>query len=102
MGCRAEKKEELMPGLVSDIAEIAEVNTQSEGCHKDTKGYVKITEGSVKNVLLAEKGYQASEFGQGTLNNILNPCGYTLKKTLKNLPLKPIAETDAIFDNIAR
>lgn len=62
---------------------------------------MKITEGSVRDFLLAEKGYAVSDFGQGTLNNILNRWGYTLKKTLKNLPLKRIAQTDAIFENIA-
>lgn len=90
-----------MPDLLSDIREIAELNAQAERCHKDTKGYLKITEASVRDFLLAEKGYAAHDFGQGTLNNILNRWGYTLKKTLKNLPLKRIIQTDAIFDNVA-
>ena len=56
----------------------------------------------VKDYLVAQKGYATTDFGQGTLNNILNRCGYTLKKVRKNLPLKRIAQTDAIFENIAR
>lgn len=91
-----------MPGLISDIEEIASVNSQAERCHNDTRGYLKITENRVQDYLVEEKGYAASDFGQGTLNNVLNRCGYTLKKVLKTLPLKRIAETDAIFDNIAK
>lgn len=91
-----------MADLVGDIEEIASVNSQSDRCHTDTKGYLKITEASVKDYLVKRKGYVATDFGQGTLNNILNRCGYTLKKVRKSLPLKRIAQTDAIFDNIAR
>ena len=91
-----------MADLVSDIEEIASVNSQSDRCHDDTKGYLKLTEASVRDYLVEQKGYAVSDFGQGTLNNILNRCGYTLKKVRKTLPLKRLAETDAIFDNIAQ
>lgn len=91
-----------MSGLVSDIEEIASVNSQSDRCHNDTKGYLKITEASVKDYLVEQKGYAASDFGQGTLNNILNRCGYTLKRVRKSLPWRRIAQTDAIFSNITR
>lgn len=90
-----------MPTLVADIEEIASVNSQAERCHNDTRGYLKITEASVKDYLVAEKGYATTDFGQGTLNKILNRCGYSLKQVRKSLPLKRIAQTDAIFDNIA-
>ncbi len=56
----------------------------------------------MKDYLVEEKGYAPTDFGQGTLNNILNRCGYTLKKVLKTLPLKRVVETDAIFENIAK
>jgi len=91
-----------MPDLLASIEEIASVNSQAERCHNDTKGYLKITEASVKDYLVTEKGYAPSDFGKGTLNNILNRCGYTLKKVRKSLPLKRIAQTDAIFENIAQ
>ena len=90
-----------MPGLIEDIEAVACINSQAERCHHDTKGYLKITEASVKDYLVAEKGYCPTDFGQGTLNNILNRLGYTLKKVRKSLPLKRIAQTDAIFENIA-
>ena len=90
-----------MAELVSDIDEVASVNSQSDRCHNDTKGYLKITEASVKDYLIAQKGYAVTDFGQGTLNNVLNRCGYTLKKVRKSLPLKRIVQTDAIFENLA-
>lgn len=90
-----------MTDLVSDIEEIALVNSQSDRCHNDTKGYLKITEASVRDYLVAQKGYADTDFGQGTLNNVLNRCGYTLKRVRKSLPLRRIAQTDAIFENIA-
>lgn len=89
-----------MVNLVNDIDEIASVNSQSDRCHDDTKGYLKITAASVKDYLVAQKGYAATDFGQGTLNNILNRLGYTLKRVRKSLPLRRIAQTDAIFENI--
>ncbi|MGB3851723.1 MAG: hypothetical protein WA958_17275 [Tunicatimonas sp.] len=91
-----------MPALVDDIEEIASINSQSERCHSDTRGYLKITESVVKDYLVEQKGYAATSFGQGTLNNVLTRCGYTLKKVRKSLPLKRVAQTDTIFENIAQ
>lgn len=50
--------------------------------------------------LITQKGYQAEDFSKGTINNVLNRLGYTLKKVRKTLPLKRIEATEAIFDNI--
>lgn len=90
-----------MANLIHDIDEIASVNSQSDRCHNDTRGYLKITEANVRDYLVEQKGYATTDFGQGTLNNILNRLGYTLKKVRKSLPLRRIAQTDAIFENIA-
>jgi len=68
----------------------------------DTKGYLKITEASVKDYLVGQKEYATTDFGQGTLNNILKRCGDTFKRAQKSLPLQRIAQTDTIFENIAR
>jgi hypothetical protein len=77
------------------------VHTQSERCHQDTKGYVKITAERVKADLIAKKSYKTADFSAGTINNVLNRLGYTLKKVRKSLPLKRIEQTDAIFNNVA-
>jgi transposase len=45
--------------------------------------------------------YKTLDFCQGTVNNVLNRLGYSLKKVRKTLPLKRIEQTDAIFDNVA-
>ena len=55
----------------------------------------------MKDYLVEQKGYAATNFGKGTLNNILNRCGYTLKRVRKSLPFRRMAQTDAIFENIA-
>ena len=76
------------------------LQTQSDRNHNDTKGYVKTTAIQVKYDLMTQKGYKMKDFCVGTVNNMLNRCGYTLKKVRKTLPLKRIPETDAIFENI--
>jgi len=87
-----------MPNLVNDISdrraeEIASLKSQAERCHQDMRGYLKITEVSVKDYLVAKKGYAPTDFGKSTLNNILNRCGYTLKKVLIGAPKrKPSVE----------
>lgn len=88
--------------LSTDISAIVDINTQSDRCHDDTKGYVKMTAERVHRHLCSEKGYKKVNFGVRTINNVLNRLEYTLKKVRKNLPLKRIAETDAIFENIAQ
>jgi hypothetical protein len=77
------------------------LHTQSECCHQNSKGYVKTTAKQVKADLISEKSYKTIDFSAGTINNVLNRLGYTLKKVRKSLPLKRIEQTDAIFNNIA-
>lgn len=77
------------------------LHTQSEIKHRDTQGYVKTTAAQVKSELEHQKGYPAGSFCTSTVNNMLNRLGYTLKKVRKTLPLRRIAATDAIFENIA-
>lgn len=76
------------------------LSTQSERTHQDTQGYVKATAQQIRQALINEKGYQSKNFSVGTVNNIMNRLGYTLKKVRKALPLKRIEATDAIFSNV--
>lgn len=46
-------------------------------------------------------GYDVTSFTKRTINTVLNRFLYTLKKVRKTLPLKRIAETEAIFENIS-
>lgn len=45
--------------------------------------------------------YNVLDFSEGTVNNVLNRLGYSLKKVRKTLPLKRIEQTDAIFENVS-
>ena len=57
---------------------------------------------SVRDALIAEKGYSDEELPmRQTIGTMLNRLGYCLKKTQKVKPHKKIAETDAIFENVA-
>lgn len=84
------------------MEDVVSIHTQSERCHQNTCGYVKTTAEQVKNDLITQKGYQEQDFCIGTINNLLNRLNYTLKKVRKTLPLKRLASTDAIFENIAQ
>ncbi len=96
---REEKKEELLEGLSTEIEEKVSHYTQSERCHNNTLGYVKISARQIREDL-TKKGYELSAFCEATINNILNRLGYTLKKVQKSKPLKRITETEQIFQNL--
>ena len=96
-----EKKRRRSKRVIKDIEEIVSLYTQSERCHQNTTGYVKITAKQVKADLISQKLYKAQDFSHGTVNNVLNRLGYSLKKVRKTLPLKRIEQTDAIFDNVS-
>jgi Rhodopirellula transposase DDE domain len=97
-GCK--KKELINDSLAIDIGSIVDTNTQSDRCHNDTLGYVKMTAKHIWSCLTTQKGYKTDTFSARTITNILNRLGYTLKKVRKTLPLKRIPETNAIFENI--
>lgn len=96
---RQEKKEEEYETLIRDIDDKVSFYTQSERCHNNTLGYVKLSARQILEDLL-KKGYALSSFCKSTINNILNRLGYTLKKVQKTKPLKRIAETEKIFQNL--
>lgn len=61
---------------------------------------MKLTAKQIIEDLICEKGYSSKDFCQSSLNKVLNRLGYTLKKVRKVLPLKRIAQTGAIFENV--
>jgi len=93
------KKEELYTSLKSDTESLISYYTQSDRCHNNTVGYVKISARQIREALL-QKGYQASDFCENTINNFLNRLNYSLQKIQKCRPLKRIPETDLIFENV--
>jgi hypothetical protein len=60
-----------------------------------------MTAQEVHTQLCVKKGYEGVSFTLRTINTVLNRLLYTLKKVRKTLPLKRIAETEAIFENIS-
>ena len=83
------------------MEDIVGLHTQSERCHRNTKGYVKITAKQIRQDLFTQKGYDPKDFCQNTINSVLQRLNYTLKKVRKTLPLRRIGATDAIFENIS-
>lgn len=98
--CGVEKKEVEYPSLSEAIDNTVSLFTQSEPKHRDTKGYIKITASQVHQTLVNNFGYSANSFCISTINHVLNRLGYTLKKVKKTQPLKRIAATDQIFEQL--
>ncbi|MEN0051395.1 MAG: hypothetical protein AAF806_30295 [Bacteroidota bacterium] len=97
---RSRKKTEFIhKSLAAQIEKIVSHYTQSDRCHNNTLGYVKITAKQVRLDLLREYFYEETDFTEATINNVLNRLGYTLKRVQKTKPLKRIPQTDEIFEN---
>jgi hypothetical protein len=65
---RGRKKEFKFGSLSADIDDIVSLNTQSERCHNDTKGYIKATTHQVTTALMTQKGYILPDFCLSTVN----------------------------------
>lgn len=97
------KAEEKLPGLLKDIQDIVDCQSQTDPSFKTTRLYTRLTVQEVKNQLVQTKGYSLEELPTlQTLNTKINNMGYTLKKVMKTKPLKKIPETDMIFENVNR
>ena len=94
--------EEHLPDLLLDIVSIVEPCTQTDPTFRSTQIYTPL---SAKEVLkrLKKEGYRKSQLPcERTIRNKLNFLDYSMKKVAKCKPLKKIAETDAIFDEVHR
>ena len=85
-----------------DIEELVAEQTQIDPTFKTLRCYLKVTAHWVWEQLQIQKGYSTVDFCLKTVHTILNRLNYSLKKVLKCKPLKKIAQTDAIFDNVAQ
>jgi len=86
---------------VASLEDIICEKTQIDPSFKTQRCYVKLTAPYIFKELILHKGFELKDFCVRSINNILNRLGYTLKKVLKTKPLKKIAQTDAIFENVA-
>lgn len=78
--------------------------TMSSGAKfQSTFCYARISARTVREALIREKGYDNAQLPtRQTIGEILNRLGYRLKKHTHTKPLKKIAQTDAIFENVFR
>jgi Rhodopirellula transposase DDE domain len=95
------KKENVDPTLMEDIEAIIAEHSQIDPSFKSQICYIRVTAKYIFDFLILKKGALGVDFCTRTVNNILNRTGYTLRKVLKTKPFKKIAETDAIFENVA-
>lgn len=93
------KTEELNPDLVQEIADLRAPHSQSECKHRDTVAYVKLSISWIR-ARLVENRPASFKLSHTTLYHMLNRWGYSLKRVLKCKPLKRIADTEAIFENV--
>ena len=95
------KTEEKMPEFKEDIQSIVDPKSQTDPNFQTSFAYTRITAKAVRQALIDEKGYTDDELPcENTIRNILNRLGYQLKRIQKTKPIKKIAETDAIFENV--
>jgi len=90
-----------LPNLLDDIEAIVSPHSQADPTFKTTRLYTRITAKEVRKQLLEQKGYSDEELPTvRTINTKLNQLDYCLKRVAKSVPLKKIAETDAIFTHL--
>jgi len=100
-GCKA--IEEHLPNLLNDIKAIVDAESQTDPSFKTTRLYIRLSAEEVRNQLIKQKEYSDEELPTTeTIRKKLNQLGYYPKKVKKSQPKKKIAETDAIFEQIAK
>lgn len=91
------------PQLLQDIEAIVIPRSLADPTFKSTRLYTPITAKEVRRRLVEEKGYSSRRLvGERTLRTKLNSLGFRPQRIRKCQPLKRIAETDAIFDEVHR
>jgi hypothetical protein len=99
---RRPRSEERNPQLAADIRAIVEPKTQADPELKSSRRYTNLSAREVRQALLQDKGYREEDVpAERTVRDILNRMNYRLKRIQKGKPLKKVAATDAIFENIA-
>ena len=95
------KTEEKMPQLENDIISLAEPESQIDPKFQTAFKYTRLTAKAMREALITKKGWHPTELPcEKTIGNILNRLGFRLRRVQKAKPLKKIAKTDVIFDNL--
>jgi len=97
------RAEEHLPGLLEDIDAIVAPSAQADPTFRSTRIYSPITAKEVRARLIRDRGYSDQALiGERSLRSKLNELGYRPQRIKKCEPIKRIAETDAIFDEVRR
>ena len=95
------KTEEKKRQLVIDIVSLAEPESQTDPKFQTTFKYTRITAKAMRRALIDEMNWAPENTPcEKTIGNIMNRMNYCLRRVQKSKPLKKVAETDAIFDNL--
>lgn len=88
------------PDAEKCLQEIAEEHSQQDPTFNSTISYTRLTANSAIQELI-KRGVKKEELpAPRTMSDILNRMGFRLRKVVKAKPLKKIAETNEIFDNL--
>jgi len=95
------KTEEKKRQLGIDIVSLAEPESQTDPKFQTTFKYTRITAKAMRRALIDEMNWAPENTPcEKTIGNIMNRMNYCLRRVQKSKPLKKVAETDAIFDNL--
>lgn len=93
--------EDKEPELQAAIGAVVDPQSQADPKFQSPFAYTRITGKRVRQVLIEQGGYDEKALAhQRTFQRMLNRMGYRLRRVQKAKPIKKIAETDAIFENV--
>jgi len=95
------KTEEKWPELEADMRALADPESQADPKFQSPFLDTRMTAKAMRQALIDQKGWTDEELPHvTTIGQILNRLGYKMRRVQKTKPLKKIAETDAIFENV--
>jgi hypothetical protein len=94
--------EDKHPEVAAALRRLAEVHAQQDPTFRTTLAYTRLTAKAALEALRAQGYGQGQLPAPSTMAVVLNRMGCRLRKVVKAKPQKKIAETDAIFTNLAK
>ena len=94
--------EDKQPEAAAALRRLAEAHAQQDPTFRTTLASTRLTAKAALEALRAQGYCQDQLPGPSTMAVVLNRMGFRLRKVVKAKPQKKIAETDAIFTNLAK
>jgi hypothetical protein len=89
------------PQLVEDMLSLVEPQSQTDPKFQGRFKYTRITAKAIRQALIDEKVWEEEQLPhENTIGVLLNRLDYRLRRVQKSKPIKRVAETDAIFENV--